>query len=146
MTTEKLTKEQIEADFALSKTNRDSDGGYTVWDTFPGFGVAVTPASPENTRDGAAVENRKMFFVELKVNEDTQRVTIGEYGAITIEQARELAKMIIAWVELGEDAGTLREVAKQVLRELVDCPYRNKIRFREMVVESLIAVKRLPTG
>ena len=54
--------------------------------------------------------------------------------------------MIIAWVELGEDVDTLREVAKQVVRELVDCPYRNKIRFREMVVESMINVKRRIAG
>ena len=146
MITEKLTKERIEADFALSGTDLDRDGGATVWDTFPGFGITLAPASPGSAADNGTEERCKRFFVEVEVTGEAHRVSIGDYGAITIEQARELAKMIIAWVELGEDVDALREVANRVIHELVECPYRNKIRFREMVVESLIKVKQLPTG
>jgi hypothetical protein len=141
--TENLTKKLIESDLPPNQTEPGSDTSYTVWDTCPGFGLVVYPVGPTNANDKSAADGRKVFFVEFQVKDKAQKITIGESSAITVEQARELAQMIVAWAGLGEDVDKLRETAKQVITALAECPYRNKIRFREMAVESFIKVKML---
>lgn len=141
--TENLTKKLIESDLLPNQTGPGRDNSYTVWDTCPGFGLVVYPEGPDNLMDKSATDGRKVFFVECDVSGEAQRITIGESTAITVEQAREMAQMIAAWAGLGEDVDLLRETAKQVLDALVSCPFRNKIRFREMAVESFIKVKML---
>jgi hypothetical protein len=140
--TENLTQKLIESDLPPNQTEPGSDTSYTVWDACPGFGLIVYPVGPENS----ATDGRKVFFVECTVGGKAQKITIGESTAITVEQAREMAQMIVAWAGLGEDVDKLRETAKQVIAALVECPYKNKIRFREMAVESFIKVKMLEVG
>ena len=103
---------------------------------FPGFGLVVYP---EGT--GSATAGQKEYFVEFQADGKSHQITIGRVGQITVEQARELANMIQAWAKLGEDLELLRKTAEQVIVTLVDCPYRNKIRFRKMVVLELTKLK-----
>ncbi len=141
MTTQKLTKELIETDLKPNLFQPDRDTRYTVWDTFPGLGLVIYPEGPDSAASKHPTDGRKVFFVKFDVDGKTQEIPIGKVGEITVEQAREMAKMIIAWANLGEDVEILHKTASQVISALVDCPYKNKIRFREMVILELTKVK-----
>lgn len=64
-----------------------------VWDTeVPGFGLKVTP------------KGRRSYFLYYRTKEGQQRrPAIGLHGAIKPEQAREIAKTMLAQVALGRD-------------------------------------------
>jgi integrase len=110
MPTEKLTKKLI--DSAVPGC-RD----YIMWDSVvPGLGCKVTPAG------------RKVFVLKYRTKEGTQRKpTIGNYGSVTVERARELAKDMIGEVRGGGDpslerqdarlAPTIAEVCERYLKE-----------------------------
>ncbi len=97
MTTTKLTKRAVEA------LRPRTDGDYFTWDaTLPGFGVRVQPSG------------RKVYVVGFRAQGSRRfrRVTLGRHGAITIEQARQLAKQHLGDVAKGEDPASQRVTAR----------------------------------
>ena len=70
-----------------------------VWDTeIKGFGVKVTPAG------------RRSYFLYYRARSGQQRrPTIGVHGALTTEQARQIARQWIAEVTLGTDVSASRK-------------------------------------
>src|SRR6185369_2575085 len=69
----------------------------------------------------------RRFIVEWMRDRRTRRLTLGEYGALTAEQARELARQVLARVARGEDpaadlaekraAPTVRDLAARYLEQ-----------------------------
>ena len=83
-----ITKRTVES---LSVADKDE----VFWDRdLPGFGVRVYPS-------GA-----KVFVVQCRGSGRSQRVTIGRYGLMTVEQARRKAALTIARIKNGEDLNT----------------------------------------
>jgi integrase len=115
MTGKRLTK-QIVDDLAPRNTD------YVVWcGKLPGFGCRVRPSG------------HKSFVVMYRSggrNATPRKVTIGVYGKLTVEQAREEAAKILAKAELGEDVAlqrarvraemTVSELCDEYMREGVD--------------------------
>jgi integrase len=115
MTGKRLTK-QIVDDLAP----RDTD--YVVWcGKLPGFGYRVRPSG------------HKSFVVMYRAggrNATPRKISIGVYGKLTVEQAREEAGKILARAELGEDVAlqrararaemTVSELCDEYMREGVD--------------------------
>src|SRR5689334_17769942 len=68
-----------------------------------GFGVRATPGG-------------RVFFVQYRAgtgrSAPKRRMTIGQYGALTVEQARKIAKQTLADVAKGADPAADRAVAK----------------------------------
>ncbi|WP_334183204.1 tyrosine-type recombinase/integrase [Novosphingobium sp.] len=89
----KLTKSTVDG-----LEPRPSD--YVQWcGQLPGFGIRVRPSGS------------KSFIVQYRIggrNSPTRKVTVGTYGKLTVEQAREAAKAILAKAELGEDVASDR--------------------------------------
>ncbi|MHB1863516.1 MAG: tyrosine-type recombinase/integrase [Gemmatimonadaceae bacterium] len=76
-----------------------------VFDTdLAGFGIAVTPGEV------------KTFFVQYRTvggrSGQKRRVTLGRYGALTVEEARALARRMLAEVAGGADPATTRSDRK----------------------------------
>lgn len=89
----KLTKRSIEA-----LEIRESD--YFVWDSeLPGFGVRVLPSG------------RKKFVLQYRYGKISRRMGIGQFGAITVDQARGLALQGLA--KLRQDIDPLAEVRER---------------------------------
>lgn len=89
----KLTKRTIEA-----LDVRESD--YFVWDSeLPGFGVRVLPSG------------RKKFVLQYRYGKASRRMGIGQFGAITVDQARGLALQGLA--KLRQDIDPLAEVRER---------------------------------
>lgn len=89
----KLTKRTIEA-----LDVRESD--YFVWDSeLPGFGVRVLPSGP------------KKFVLQYRYGKTSRRMGIGQFGAITVDQARGLALQGLA--KLRQDIDPLVEVRER---------------------------------
>ncbi|MGD9836287.1 MAG: tyrosine-type recombinase/integrase [Afipia sp.] len=81
----KLTKSIVERSEA-----RGTD--YFVWDSdIAGFGVRVWPTG------------RKVYMAQYRALGRTRRVKIGAHGALTLEEARKEAKIILGDVARGED-------------------------------------------
>ena len=59
-------------------------------DELRGFGVRITPGS-------------KSFIVEREIHGRVKRLTIGRYGILTVEQARDLARTKIGEIAAGKD-------------------------------------------
>ena len=99
---------------------RDTD--YVEWcEKLPGFGCRVRASG------------HKSFIAMYRAggrNATTRKVTIGAYGKLTVEQAREEAARILAKAELGEDVAlqraqaraemTVSELCDEYMREGVD--------------------------
>lgn len=106
------------ADRKLTKTivdgleTRTSD--YVEWcGSLKGFGCRVRPSGS------------KSFIAQYRVggrNSPVRKVTIGAFGKLTVEQAREAAAKVLAKAELGEDvAGArARERAEMTVAQLCD--------------------------
>ena len=89
----KLTKRTIEA-----LDVRESD--YFVWDSeLPGFGVRVLPSG------------RKKFVLQYRYGKISRRMGIGQFGAITVDQARGLALQGLA--KLRQNIDPLAEVRER---------------------------------
>ena len=115
MTTKRLTKQIIDG-----LVPRPTD--YVLWcGKLPGFGCRVRPSG------------HKSFIAMYRAggrNATPRKVTIGVYGKLTVEQAREEASKILAKAELGEDVALLRartraemtvsELCDEYMREGVD--------------------------
>jgi integrase len=83
----KLTKRVIDA------TSYEGDGNsrHVLWDTeINGFGCRIYPSG------------RKSFVLSYRVNNRKRMMTVGSYGALTLEQARKRARAELAKVETGE--------------------------------------------
>lgn len=81
----RITKRSVDA-LALK------DADYFYWDTqIPGFGVRVSP------------KGRKTYAVQYRIGGRTKRVSLGVHGAITPDEARELARRTLGEVSRGED-------------------------------------------
>jgi integrase len=87
---------------------------YYFWDTdLKGFGFRVR-------KTGA-----RSFIAQYRIggrNTVVQRVTIGTYGKMTVEEAREAARKVLAKAELGEDVAEqkAKERAEKTLADLCD--------------------------
>jgi site-specific recombinase XerD len=76
---------------ALDAAKPQSDR-YFVWcGSLPGFGARIYPSG------------RKVFVAQVRVGRGQRRVTIGAFGAFTVEQARRRAETIIRAAKDGRD-------------------------------------------
>lgn len=96
MTRKRLTKQVVDT---LEIREKD----YVEWcGKLPGFGCRVRPSGV------------KSFIVQYRIggrNSPVRKVTVGTYGKLTVEEAREAAAKILAKAELGDDVAATR--AKQ---------------------------------
>lgn len=101
MATERLTKRRIDALVPLNER-------YTVWDEeLTGLGVRVSPKS------GRHPNGRKLFILYYRTADGVERrPTIGALGQMTLEQARDEAKNLLAKVRLGGDPSADRRNAR----------------------------------
>lgn len=100
----KLTKSSIErlnAQNGKQVFYRDS--------ALPGFALRITPAGT------------KSFIVEKRVNGKGRRVTIGQYGLITVEEARKKALTILADMAQGHDPAETRRQKQASKITLLEC-------------------------
>jgi len=98
MERKKLTKRLIDALPAATDPR-----GERYYDAdLAGFGVAVYPSG------------KKSFFFEYGARNRRRRVTVGPYGVLTPEQARDRAKSLTASVIDGADPLTERQAARAV--------------------------------
>ncbi|UWQ53237.1 site-specific integrase [Leisingera caerulea] len=81
----KLTKRSVDAMETLDKD-------YLVWDAdVTGFGVRVYPSG------------KKTYLIQYRAGRRTRRLTIGQHGVLTADQARREAKRLIGDVARGAD-------------------------------------------
>lgn len=100
----KLTKSHVDR---LPVEARD----YFAWDgELPGFGVRVWPTG------------RKVYMAQYRASGRTRRVKIGTHGAVTAEQARIQAKIVLGDVARGEDPAEDKATRRKSLtvRDLCD--------------------------
>ena len=125
MATAKITKRTVDSATPTDKT-------FVLYDTdLAGFGLRVTP-------NGA-----KSFIAEYRLRGAgrmgaKKRVTLGRYGVLTVDQARQEAKNLLASVRLGKDplaeraaevsSPTLSELAGKFLRDHVDAKRKAQTR------------------
>ena len=83
---EKITKRLVDAYSATGRLEY-------IWDTeVKGFGLLITPAGS------------KSFILNYRNKDNrSRRKTIGKYGHLTVEQAREKAKELCYRISNGED-------------------------------------------
>jgi integrase len=107
MIRKRLTKQVVDA---LEKREKD----YVEWcGKLPGFGCRVRPS-------GA-----KSFIVQYRIggrNSPARKFTVGVYGKLTVEQAREEALKVLAKAELGDDVAATRakQRAEMTVSQLCD--------------------------
>lgn len=90
----KLTKRCVEG---LSIKARD----YLVWDRdVRGFGVRIYPSG------------KKTYLVQYRAGRRTRRVTIGQHGVLTTDEARREAKQLLASVARGDDPSAQRQAKR----------------------------------
>jgi len=98
--TTKLTKSLI--DRAAYEGDKHGNEWDVRWDsTVPGFGLRIYPTG------------RKAFILRYRVNGSKQLLTLGTYGVLTLEQARNLARQRLGEVIGGEDPLEQRRKARQ---------------------------------
>jgi integrase len=92
----KITKRAVEA---IAKGSSD----VVLWDTeLKGFGCKITP------------KGKRAYFVYYRTEGGTQRRPfIGEHGAVTAEQAREIARQWLAKVATGADPSKNRQLLRE---------------------------------
>lgn len=107
MTRERLTKSVVDKLAA-------SDKPYLVWcGRLVGFGVSVRPTG------------RKTFIVQYRTGgrgSKERRKTLGQYGIVTVEQARKAAETYLASASLGTDLVSKEnnEVSEMTIADLCD--------------------------
>ncbi|QYI99721.1 tyrosine-type recombinase/integrase [Thalassovita mediterranea] len=91
----KITKRSVDA---LAAKDRD----YFLWDTqIPGFGVRVSP------------KGRKTYTVQYRLGGRTKRVSLGVHGAITPDEARDLARRTLGDVSRGADPSGQKRIERR---------------------------------
>jgi integrase len=99
----KLTKKAI--DSLPPATDRR---GELVWDTeLRGFAVRLLPPGKKNPK------GKKTFSLFYRVDGQQRRPTLGAFGELTVDEARRLAKDMLARVRAGEDPSSLRQDARR---------------------------------
>jgi integrase len=98
--TQKLTKTVID------RMKYQGDGQGNEWDVrwdgaLPGFGVRIYPSG------------RKGFILRYRVNGRKRLLTLGTYGTITLDQARDLARVRLGEVIQGGDPVEQRRKTRQ---------------------------------
>lgn len=89
----KLTKRMVE-----ELETRKSD--YFVWDNdLPGFGVRALPSG------------KRKFVLQYRHGRISRRMSLGQFGAISVEQARGLALQALA--KLRQDIDPLAEIREK---------------------------------
>lgn len=75
---------------------------FVVWDSIvPGYGIMVHPSG------------KKSFILSYRALEGTKRKpTLGTFGAMTVEQGRDLARDLLGKVRAGEDPSQARRMAR----------------------------------
>lgn len=94
------------------KTIDQAAPGTILWDReLPGFGLRVTPAG-----------TKSFIFQYRMLNQQQGKTTVGGYPAITVDQARKLARDYAAMVERGENPSDLKRSIRSALtvRDLAD--------------------------
>jgi integrase len=91
-----------------------------LWDSgknsVPHFGViAFPPTKRDIEADGSRAVGKKVFVVQFRLHGRSRRYTIGEYGALTPEQARKAAERHMGDVAHGLDPVEARKQARQVM-------------------------------
>ena len=90
----KLTKRSVEG-FEIEKQD------YLVWDRdVRGFGVRIYPSG------------KKTYLVQYRAGRRTRRVTIGQHGVLTADEARGEARQLLAAVARGEDPSAQRQAKR----------------------------------
>lgn len=90
----RLTKRSVEG---FSVEEKD----YLVWDRdVRGFGVRIYPSG------------KKTYLVQYRAGRRTRRVTIGQHGVLTTEEARREAKQLLASVARGNDPSAQRQAKR----------------------------------
>ena len=90
----RLTKRSVEA---LEIAAQD----YLIWDKdVRGFGVRVYPSG------------KKTYLVQYRSGRRTRRVTIGQHGVLTADEARTEARQLLASVARGEDPSAARQAKR----------------------------------
>jgi integrase len=93
----KLTKRLIDGLAA-----RDKD--YFEWDDeMPGFGIRVWPTG------------KKTYIAQYRAGKQTRRFKIGPHGALTVDEARKQAKVVLGDVARGEDPQLDRSTKRKSL-------------------------------
>lgn len=91
----KITKRSVDA---LAAKDRD----YFLWDAqIPGFGVRVSP------------KGRKTYTVQYRLGGRTKRVSLGVHGAITPDEARDLARRTLGDVSRGADPSGQKRIERR---------------------------------
>ena len=96
-----------------------------LWDgSLSGFGVAAFPSG------------KKVYVAQFRQNGRSRRITIGEHGRVTPDEARSMAKKVLGAVEGGVDPieerrtargqRTFREVAEEFLRLHVEAKRKER--------------------
>lgn len=99
----------------LNKTNIDrlddkpSKQSFYRDDALPGFALRITPAGT------------KSFIVEKRVNGKGRRVTIGQYGLLTVEEARKKALTVLSDMAQGKDPNNEKRQKAANKITLLDC-------------------------
>src|SRR5262249_52003351 len=93
----KLTKKAVET------VEPQPKGDLFVWDsTLPGFGGRIYPSGV------------RKYVVQYRTQDNRQRRTaLGQHGVLTVEQARELARDVLASVRKGRDPAAERKATRE---------------------------------
>ena len=136
---EKISKRMVDA---LSAHGRPG----VYWDRdLPGFGVRLYPTG------------RKTYVVQSRGPTGSRRVTVGQHGAISAEQARKAAAAIIDRIKAGEDPmpevaepePTVADLAEKYLRThvAVQCKASSMRRYRQLLQHHILpALGEMPVG
>jgi integrase len=105
---EKLTKKLVDG---IGASNRD----VIIWDSeIPGFGIRIRPGGS------------KTFIAQYRAgggrSGTSRRFTLGRYGAITVDEARDAAKKVLGSVAHGSDPAGDRHAKRRemTVSELID--------------------------
>jgi integrase len=93
----KLTKAHVEA-------LKPKEKNFIVWDSqLQGFGVRIFPSG------------QKIFVADYHAQGHRRRMRIGSFGILTVDQAREAARQILAKAALGDDVLEERREAQKTM-------------------------------